>query len=424
MLETTRLDLERLVLASLICREGQGIDETMLMPDDFSVRQNRNIFEAIGKLHTQGTNADAPTIMVALGNPKDGTAALLADLNRAVFSGSNLFYYADQLKDSVFQEKTNSLHKSVGNRINNGEDSISILNDITEKFDALRNRYKSTGPKAKLAEACLSILKAIESRTPTPGIIKTGISAVDDMCGGLIPGEYVVLAARPSCGKTTLALNIAHNLARNNIKTCFVSLEMKAPSLAAKMLAMISGRNTKMVLRNPAEIDYEASEDMINCSDELFATSEKIDVHDETGPDVGPIHKAIRESVKAGAKLLVLDYLQLMNCPGENRNQQVSAISRWFKNTVSALNIPGIALCQLSRDSEREKRPPRMSDLRDSGSIEQDADIVWFLHRDKENQDSPIVKLIQAKGRTTGIGFRELHFRRDSQTFHDVERRT
>jgi replicative DNA helicase len=132
--------------------------------------------------------------------------------------------------------------------------------------------------------------------------------------------------------------------------------------------------------------------------------------------------KKSREAVGAGAKIIALDYLQLMEGQGNNRNAEVEKISRSWKNLLKELDVPGIALSQLSRNLESEGRRPRMSDLRDSGSIEQDADVIWMLHREKDNSGNEHTLLLQEKGRQIGRGYCDLMFAGSWQRFNEIER--
>ena len=288
-------------------------------------------------------------------------------------------------------------------------------------MEALRSRYGDEARQSRSSRAVQELMQQIWDRTPPKMAIKTGIAPVDRMAYRLVAGDYVVLAARPSVGKSALALNIAKNLAERGDRVCFISLEMDAKQLFGRLLGGYSGVDTRRAMLAPEELsDYE-QEKLVLGFEPMMRTAKMLDIHDEVGLDIKGIARIATAAVRNGAKLVILDYIQLLDREGsDSRAERLAKISREWKALMRGLGVPGLILSQLSRDCEKAGRRPNLSDLRDSGGLEQDADIVWFLHRDYNDRSSKIREFIQAKGRNQGVGETTLFYDLQSQTFAEA----
>jgi replicative DNA helicase len=341
-----------------------------------------------------------------------------------IVTGANLHVYADALKAHIISDKTKTLREAAVGEIRKASNPDDIGIELARKIHDLNERYQPSENKYRLGEAAIQLLTRIEAGEKPSGLIHTGIGSVDRLCGGLLPGEYVVVAGRPSAGKTTFALNCAANVARSHIRVGFISLEMSGAPISSKIVSMVSGCNTKQALRDPSEIPEYLRAQLLECAGQVASLCNAFDFYDynDLQSEIAAVCRVMRQAVKNGAKLLVLDYLQLIECDGENRQQQVSRISRTIKGQLARLGVPGLILCQLSRANEQENRPPRMSDLRESGAIEQDADLIWFLHNEGAlDRTIRNIRFIQAKGRMSGVGCALLAYNVDSQKFYEVE---
>ena len=413
------------IIGSIVCRNGYGFDETLLHPGDFSPPFDliiKKILEVSGK----GVSDDFGKILFQeVGADKDsGRAYALSQAVIGCYTGGNLHYFADCLKEIIVHERSENIRLQATVRIKAGEDLETVGIELSGKIAELKNRYLPSEKKFKLGQSCIELLEDIEAGKKPDGMIFTGIPPVDELSGGLIPGDYVALAGRPSSGKTTFALNAA---VKCGLKTGLISLEMKAKPIASKIISMASLFNTKTALRNPNKLSMTEKEGILGATSKTLEIASRIELYDveDISSQLDQVTQTMRQMVKNGCKLIVLDYLQLVEAEGENRQAQVSKISRTIKGLLGRLNVPGIILCQLSRDNEKENRAPRMSDLRESGAIEQDADLIWFLHRDQKSSMSDKIReirFIQAKGRLSGVGCCQLAYNLDSQTFYGMEK--
>ena len=253
-----------------------------------------------------------------------------------------------------------------------------------------------------------------------PGV-ETGFESIDSIICGMRGGDLVVLAARPSMGKTALALNIACNVAAEGKSVGFFSIEMPASSLSVRMLSSFVGISLQDIMQK--RLGHTSWESLTSAASVI--SNYKFYIDDSASLTALQLKsKARKLKLKSGVDLLIIDYLQLMQATGtyESRNVEVSNISRSLKEIAKELNIPVIALAQLSRSVEsRPDRRPRLSDLRDSGAIEQDADIVMFLYRDviynRKTEDPGAAEVLIKKNRNGAIGTATLNFNALTTTF-------
>ncbi len=256
--------------------------------------------------------------------------------------------------------------------------------------------------------------------------ISTGFLDLERVLNGLQRSDMIILAARPSMGKTALALNIAKNAARKGNVVAIFSLEMGAGQLAKRLLATESGVNSQRI--NRGELDYNEMEQLLLAVDRLSKL--KVYIDDNGGQTILEIRsKARRLAHEVGLDLIVIDYLQLMTGRrAENRQQEISDISRNLKTLARELDVPILALSQLSRSVElRAEKKPQLSDLRESGSLEQDADIVMFLYREEyynreESDKANVAEVIIAKNRNGPTTAVNLYFDKETMRFENLTR--
>ena len=385
------VDAEASVLGSILI-DGKAADIIipMLKAEDFYLSQNRLIFEAMKQLQMESKPIDTVSVCDALelkGQLDEvGSIAYLSELAEGVVSAANGEYYASIIKrDSLTRkviEAGNEIAK-FGYECQDGKDAL----ENAEKLVYAIAEQSSEKALVKVDDAAALALKTIQD-AQTGNVPKNTIyidfPSFDQKTHGLKPGEMVLIAARPSVGKTAFALNIAANVALNHgKKVAIFSLEMPADLLAKRMLAYISKvESNKMNTRGGlTQTDYKK---LYNGYRALLASDIYIDDYSMNGPsDV--LSKCRRLKREKGLDLVIIDYLQLMSSAKatNNRVQEISEITRNLKIMAKDINVPVICLSQLSRASEqRPDHKPMLSDLRDSGSIEQDADIVLFLYRE------------------------------------------
>ena len=286
---------------------------------------------------------------------------------------------------------------------------------------------KTTRDAAELGELLQETYDKLQSDEGMRTGIETGFGELDEMTNGLQPGELIIVAARPSMGKTVLALNMAEYMSATSKQPCAVfSLEMSRQQLAQRLLCSRSGVDSHKLRRNMLGPDDFGK--LALTVGELSEAPLYID--DTPGLTLlGLRAKSRRLAAKHDIKAIFVDYLQLMSAPGsESRQQEVSNLSRGIKALARELNVPVICLSQLNRAAEqREGHRPRMSDLRESGSIEQDADVVMMLHREdyfhrgeEDYEDTNTAEVIMAKQRNGPTGTVKLHFHGSTTRFHNL----
>ena len=350
----------------------------------------------------------------------------LVQLAEAVPSAANASYYAKIVKDKA---TLRGLIESAGKILYDCYNSDAPVQDLLDKAE--RNIFeiaedKSTEEASDLTSLLHETYSKLEMSEVSTGI-QTGYYEVDEMTNGLQPGEMVIIAARPSMGKTAFALNVCENVAAGSRVPCAVfSLEMGKQQLAQRLLCSRSGVDSHRMRRNMLNQD-----DFAKLSMAVGDLSEApLYIDDTPGLTLlGLRAKARRLYSRYGIKLIMIDYLQLMSAPGaDSRQQEVSNISRGIKALARELNVPVICLSQLNRATEgREGHKPRMSDLRESGSIEQDADVVAMLHREDyyhrgepDYVDNNIAELIVAKQRNGPTGVVKMHFDGGTTRFNNL----
>ncbi|HEX3043254.1 MAG TPA: replicative DNA helicase [Bacillota bacterium] len=429
------IDAERSTLGSMFLEKDAILKGAeILRPDDFYREAHRVIFEAVVRLANKGEPVDIITVSEELkqGNmlEKVGGAPYLTALANSVPTAANIEYYA-----RIVEEK--SILRSIINVATNivslgyaGTEEVDNILDEAEKqifqISQKRNVKGYVSLKNILVETFERIEKIYESKGGVTGLA-TGFTDLDRMTAGLQPSDLVILAARPSMGKTTFALNIASHASINlKIPVVVFSLEMSKEQLALKLLCSEAGVDNQRI-RTGSLMDS----DWPRLSHALGKLSDSMMFIDDT-PGCSALDiraRARRIKSEHGLGLIVIDYLQLMQTRGktESRQQEVSEISRSLKSLARELSVPVIALSQLSRAVEqRTDKRPFLADLRESGSLEQDADIVAFLYRDDyynpDTDKKGITELIISKQRNGPVGTVELFFQKEFSKFGGLDK--
>lgn len=393
---------------------------------DFYRREHQLIFRAIASLVEQSKPTDVVTVNDELEqnnlSQQGGGLAYLGSLAKDTPSAANIRAYADIVREHSIKRQLVRVGTEIADSgfQTEGRKSIELLDLAEQKvFEIAEKGARGRGGfepiKSLLTKAVDRIEKLFESDDPITGI-STGFTDLDRMTSGLQPADLVVVAGRPSMGKTTLAMNIAENVAINSGKPVAVfSLEMPGESLAMRMMSSL-GRIDQHRIRSGSLEDDEWPR--LTSAVSILAEA-KMYIDDTPAMTPTEVRARARRLMREHSELgmIMIDYLQLMQAPGmaENRTNEISAISRSLKALAKELNVPVIALSQLNRSLEqRTNKRPIMSDLRESGAIEQDADLVIFIYRDEvyndESPDKGIAEIIIGKQRNGPIGIRRLTF--------------
>ncbi|MBX5495515.1 MAG: replicative DNA helicase [Bryobacteraceae bacterium] len=428
------LDAERFVLGAILMDDSNYIPvAAMLQPDDFSLEKHRRIFERMGDLAGRGEKIDRVTVANELMRHSelescDGLAYLVS-LDDGLPQIYNLDSYVRIVKDKSLLRRIIFSSQSLINRCLVGEENPDdILASAEENLFKLgESRVANTlkNPEQIISEYQGGINAFLDPSRRIKGI-STGFAKFDEMTGGLHEGELFILAARPSMGKTALALNIGYHVATKvRLPVAIFSLEMSAESLLVRMVC--AGARVDQQKFRAGFLNQEERRRLQVAASELVEAPLFID--DTAGVGLMDVHSKLRRlKAEVGLGLVIIDYLQLMSGRGrfENRNAEVSAISRGLKLLAKELRCPFLVLSQLSRAPETRPgdHKPQLSDLRESGSIEQDADLVGFIYREEvykpDREDlRGLADLIIAKQRNGPIGKVPLVFLREFTKFEN-----
>ncbi len=372
-----------------------------LTEEDFYRREHRLIYRAIAALVEASSPADVVTVSEWLEKQHElsnaGGLSYLASLANNTPSAANIGAYANIVHErAVLRSLIHTANRIAHSAYHTEGRSAADILDVAEKsiFDISEQGAHRRGGfvplKGLLTKAVDRIDELFRSESSITGI-STGFKDLDDMTSGLQPGDLVIVAGRPSMGKTSLAMNIAENAAvGGKVPVAIFSMEMPGEQLAMRMMASLGRINAHKVRTGKLEDD-----DWPRLTHAIGLLADAPMFVDDT-PALTPLElrtRARRLKREHGLKLIVVDYLQLMQAPesGENRATEISGITRSLKGLAKELGVPLIALSQLNRSLEqRPNKRPVMSDLRESGAIEQDADVIFFIYRDEVyNEDSP-----------------------------------
>jgi replicative DNA helicase len=436
--------------AMLIDKNAVGLVTEKLMPEDFYRQAHQVIFSAILTLHSKNEPIDMITLINELKkmNKLDdvGGVSYVTLLANVVPTAANAKYHAQIVEEKSILRQLVEGGTAIAAMGYDGADDVPVIIDQAEKTILRISNRKGGSDFAAISDVLTDTINHIQavldSKQPITGVA-TGFIDLDYLTAGLHPSDFIILAARPSMGKTALALNIAANVAirgsregQPKKRVAFFSLEMSREQLVQRMLCSEADVDAQR-LRAGGEGRNQDNADIWNnlwiAADRL--SNAQIFIDDTPGLSIMEMRsKSRRLQAEGGLDLIVIDYLQLMQGSAgsknsDNRQQEVSEISRGLKALARELNVPVLALSQLSRSVEaRQVKKPMLSDLRESGSLEQDADIVMFLYRDdyyKGADEDPthITELIVAKHRNGPVGRVNLFFKNECTKFISLSRR-
>ncbi|WP_214627089.1 replicative DNA helicase [Paenibacillus agaridevorans] len=403
--------------------------------EDFYSSSHSRIYEAMIELGEDNQPVDLVTLTAHLQDQglleEIGGVSYLAKLANAVPTAANIDYYAQIVEEkSMLRRLIRTATNIVSDGYANAEDVGVLLSDAEKKILEISNR-RSSGGFISIRDVLMEVFEKVEflySNKGGPTGIPSGFVDLDRMTAGFQRSDLIIVAARPSVGKTAFALNVAQNVGVRAKETVAIfSLEMSAAQLVQRIICAEANVDaTRMRTGSLEGDDWEKLTMAIGALAEA-----EIYIDDTPGITVADIRAKCRRLKKErGLGMILIDYLQLIEGrgkAGENRQQEVSEISRTLKMIARELEVPVIALSQLSRGVEqRQDKRPMMSDLRESGSIEQDADIVAFLYRDdyydKESEKKNIIEIILAKQRNGPVGTVELVFLKNFNKFVNLDR--
>lgn len=431
------LEAEQSLIGSMIMdRDAIMSASEILVKEDFYHQQYGILFEAMVELFNNREPVDLITLQNKLKEkdvpPEISALEYVKDLVDAVPTSANAKYYAEIVKDKSLLRRMIHTTEGITNDCYQGTETTEILLEQTEKkiFDLLQNR--GGGDFVPIKQVVLNALDKIEKASKTQGNvtgIATGFLDLDYKTAGLQPSDLVLVAARPSMGKTAFVLNIAQYVAfHSDLCTAIFSLEMSKEQLVNRLFSLESRVDAqKLRSGDLSDADWEK---LIEGAGTIGQS--KLIIDDTPGISISELRSKCRKyKLEHDLKLVIIDYLQLMSGSGgrasDSRQQEISDISRSLKGLARELNVPVIALSQLSRAVEqRPDHRPMLSDLRESGAIEQDADVVMFIYRDdyynKDTEDKGIAEIIIAKQRNGPIGTVNLVWLPEYTKFANMER--
>lgn len=431
------LDAEASLLGSILIDSDAIVKiADSITSNDFFDKKHSYIYEAILQLYEERSAIDVLTLSDKLNSNGHleliGGAGILTDLTNFVPTASHVEQYAEIVNQKALRRRLIATSKEIGEL---GQDESKQLRELIEEaetklFNVSQQHIKQNivSIESILAESFDRLDDLHKDKNKIRGV-PTGFKDLDNTLAGFQPSDLIILAARPSMGKTALALNFAHNIAtKSNQPVLIFSLEMSKEQLVDRLLSMESGVDA-WALRtgNLTDSDFEKIGRAMGSLSEA-----PIYIDDSPGITVSDLRtKARREAHKYPLGLIIVDYLQLMSGSSRfgsdgNRVQEISEISRGLKGIARELNVPMLALSQLSRSVEsRSPQIPQLADLRESGSIEQDADVVAFIYREDyynpETERKRLTDIFIKKHRNGPTGGVELYFDNEKQRFRSVD---
>ena len=423
------VEAEQSVIGSMLMdREAIISASEIVTGADFYQHQYGVMFESMVELFNEGKPVDLVTLQNRLKEkdvpPEVSSLEFVRDIVTTVPTSANVKTYANIVREKAVLRRLIKVNEEIEGLCYAGKDKLEYILSHTEKavFDLLQS--KGSGEFVPIRQVALNVLEKIETASKNQGTVTgvpTGFIDLDYRTSGFQPSDFILIAARPSMGKTAFVLNVVDHVAVKKGLPCMVfSLEMSKEQLVNRMLSMESNVDSqKLRTGTLTDADWDAVVEGIG-----VIGNSKLIIDDTPGISI----KCRKMKLEYGLSLVIIDYLQLMSGSGkggENRQQEISEISRSLKALARELNAPVIALSQLSRACEtRPDHRPMLSDLRESGAIEQDADVVMFLYRDdyyNKDTDMPnIAEVIIAKQRNGPIGTIQLMWRPELTKFANL----
>ena len=430
------IEAEQSVIGSMIMdREAIVVASEIVLGDDFYNKQYGILFDTMVELNDEGKPVDLVTLQDRLKEkdvpPEVSSLEFIRDLITAVPTSANIKYYANIVAEKSTLRKLIRLNEDIANTCYVGKESLEDILADTEKrvFDLVQRR--NTGEFVPIRQVVMNAMDNIEKASRNKGNVTgvaTGFLDLDYRTAGMQPSDLILVAARPSMGKTAFVLNIAEYVAFKQNKTVAIfSLEMSKEQLVNRLFSMESKVDSQHLRTgNLSDAEWEK---LIESAGIIGKSNLILD--DTPGISISEMRSKCRKyKLEHNLEMIIIDYLQLMSGSGkssDSRQQEISDISRSLKALARELHVPVIALSQLSRAVEqRPDHRPMLSDLRESGAIEQDADVVMFIYRDdyynKDTEKKGIAEIIIAKQRNGPIGTVELVWLPDFTKFANLQK--
>lgn len=429
-------EAEQSVIGSMIIdRDAITVASELITGDDFYNKQYGILFETMVELNNAGSPVDLVTLQNKLREkdvpPEVSSLEFVRDLITAVPTSANIKYYANIVAEKSTLRKLIRLNEEIANTCYVGKEELEVILEETEKkiFQIVQKR--NTEDFTPIRQVVMNAMDKIEAASKNDGYvtgIATGFTDLDYRTAGMQPSDLVLIAARPSMGKTAFVLNIAQHVAfKLGLPVAIFSLEMSKEQLINRMFSLESSVDAQKL--RTGQLNDQDWERLIESAGVIGRS--KLVIDDTPGITVSELRSKCRKlKLEHGLSMIIIDYLQLMSGSGrssDSRQQEISDISRSLKGIARELNVPVLALSQLSRAVEqRPDHRPMLSDLRESGAIEQDADVVMFIYRDDYyNHDTDkkgVSEIIVAKQRNGPIGTVELAWLPEYTKFANLER--
>lgn len=425
------IEAEQAVLGAILISKdtSMAIDEINLKIDDFYRPSHKIIYKAMLMLFKANKPIDNLTVIEYLNKTneleKAGGIACITNLVNCVPSANNIKYYADMVKDTAIRRKYIQASEQIKDIAFTAETIDSAISEAEKLIFDISKEYIYKGDIIEPTDLMIECMQEIEyqyehNQNGVSGI-DTGYTDLNKITGGFQNSDFIIIGARPAMGKTALALSMASKITKKNIPVAVFSLEMSKAQLGKRLISGTSCVNSQKI--STGRLEDSEWQRIIKASDIL--SKRPLYIEDSAEINILQLRSKARQLKRQkGIKLIIIDYLQLLASERkrDNKVQEVSDISRQLKILAKELNIPVIALAQLSRSVEaRQDKRPMLSDLRESGSIEQDADIVMFLYRDEyyktDTNNKNLAELMIAKHRNGSTGTVNLYYHSDYCTF-------
>ncbi len=428
------VEAEQSVIGSMIMdREAIVVASELITGEDFYNKQYGILFETMVELNDAGSPVDLVTLQNKLKEkdvpPEVSSLEFVRDLITAVPTSANIKYYANIVAEKATLRRLIRLNEEIANTCYAGKESLEYILEDTEKRVFQLVQKRTTDDFVPVRQIVMNAMDKIETAAKNKGSvtgIPTGFIDLDYRTAGMQPSDLILVAARPSMGKTAFELNLAQYMAfKKDMTVALFSLEMSKEQLVNRMFSLESNVDAQKL--RTGQLNDQEWERLIESAGTIGKS--KLIIDDTPGISIAELRSKCRKyKLEHDLKIIMIDYLQLMSGSGrsESRQQEISDISRSLKALARELNVPVVALSQLSRAVEqRPDHRPMLSDLRESGAIEQDADVVMFLYRDDYyNHDSPekgISEVIIAKQRNGPIGTVKLAWLPEYTKFANLE---
>ncbi len=415
------IEAEQAVIGAMIMdREAISTSMEIVLDEDFYQKQYGIIFSAIVELFNKGIPVDLVTLQEALQQkdvpPEISSPEFLANLSLSVETSANVKYYATIVHDKAVMRNLIRANDEISNTCYAGKEDLETVLEKAEKSIFSISQSQGNDDIQPIKEIVMNALTKIETVSKSKGVVTgvpTGFTQLDAQTAGMQPSDLVLIAARPSMGKTAFVLNIAQYVAFKKKKSVGIfSLEMPKELLINRFFALQSNVDAQKI--RTGELADDEWDRLVESATEIGKS--KLMIDDTPGITIQKMRSLCRKmKMENGLDMVIVDYLQLMETKERHSSQQdkINAISRSLKALARELNVPVLALSQLNRSVEqRENKRPMPSDLRDSGAIEQDADVIMFIYRDdyynKDSDKKGIAEIIVAKQRNGPTGTVEL----------------